>query len=391
MVAASTLLSLSLVSQTWSRAAQAALHADPFLCFDAPDTIPPRTYERLSMLLRTLAARPDLARSVRCLDLGLYTTRCQTEARVDRRRVSQLSIDLVRAAPALHALSLPFVTQADKPHLVDALRSLDCLQTLTIGEGTSSPDPWVINVDIGIKDQWGCARWFRGDFVPLCRHWPRLRKVNLQARLRNRDKDDVVGVPWRLEAFELSLHRHGRLGFAQLDLLLHGCRAATLRHLHVKEHQLAEGALENILSTYGSGLTSLTTLTADHFSHHNALFPTIAESCPALETLYLATPVYDLLANLRDLLRLPRLRELTLATAVAPVVPPVDLVARLAEVIGSGPSLSAIAIAPGTHHVIDRMNTIYFTRALAETSKALHRGDGTGWIRLAVLPSWGPV
>lgn len=386
-VAAETFLSLSLVSRTWSNAAQAALHADPFLSFDAPDTVLPRTFERLSKLLRTLEERPDLARSVRRLDLSLYSTRCQTEARIDRRRISRLSVELVLACPALQTLSLPFVTQADKPHLVDALRQLGLLQTLIIGEGTSSPDPWVINVDIGIKDQWGCARWFREDFLALCRSWPRLRKLVLEARLRNRDKDDAVGIAWQLESFELSLLRHGRLPFRQVDLLLSGCRQGSLRHLNVKEHQLAEGALGEIVEHFGAGLKSLTTLTADHFTRHDGLFANIAAHCPSLERLHLATPVYDLLGCLETLLQLPHLSELTLATVVAPQVPPVNLIARLVETVGNSRSLRSLTLAPGTHHVVDRINTIFLARALSEAGHEMR--EAAPEVSLTILPSWG--
>ncbi|GAA5984443.1 hypothetical protein JCM10908_003348 [Rhodotorula pacifica] len=388
-VAASTLLSLSLVCRTWSAAAQSALHHDPFLSFDAPDMIPPRTYERLSALLRTLTARPDLSRSVRKFDLGCYTTRCQTEARVDRRRVSRLSVDLVAACPALKSLSLPFVTQADKPYLIDALRNLSLLETLIIGEGTSSPDPWVINVDIGIKDAWGCARWFREDFVTLSKDWPRLRRLVLEARVRNRDKDNEQGVPWELEEFELSLQRHGRLAFRQIDLLLVGCRSGSLRRLVVKEHQLADAALAQIVETYGSNLTHLTTLTADHFTRHDELFPAIAAFCPSLRHINLSTPVYNFLACFRHLLQPPQLRSLTLSTVVAPATTPSDLASEVVALLQQHPNLKRLVIAPGTHHVADRGHTAVFARALAEASRTLvSRGSKTS---LTLLPTWGPV
>ncbi|KWU41836.1 hypothetical protein RHOSPDRAFT_36604 [Rhodotorula sp. JG-1b] len=388
-VAASTLLSLSLVSRSWAAAAQSALHHDPFLSFDAPDTVCPRTFERLSALLQTLVARPDLSRSVRKFDLGCYTTRCQTEARVDRRRVSKLSVDLVAASPALKSISLPFVTQADKPYLIDALRKLELLETLIIGEGTSSPDPWVINVDIGIKDAWGCARWFREDFVALSGHWPRLRRLVLEARVRARDTDDEHGVPWELEEFRLDLQRHGRLGFRHVDLLLAGSRNGSLKRFHVKEHQLADDALAQVVEHYGSNLKSLTTLTADHFTRHDELFSAIAAFCPSLRCVHLSTPVYDLLPCLRHLLQLPRLRRLTLATVLAPATCSPDLDAELVALVHNAPSLEELNIALGTHHVTDRGNTIAFARVLAEASRTLASSHSKA--TLTLLPTWGSM
>ncbi|GAA5878719.1 hypothetical protein JCM3774_000485 [Rhodotorula dairenensis] len=387
-VAASSLLSLSLVSRTWSAAAQSALHRDPFLSFDAPDTVPPRTFDRLAALLRTLTARPDLSRSVREFDLGCYTTRCQTEARVDRRSVSKLSVDLVQACPALKSLSLPFVSQADKPYLIDALRHLVLLETLVIGEGTSSPDPWVINVDIGIKDAWGCARWFREDFVTLANYWPRLRRLRLQARVRGRDQDDLNGVPWALEEFELSLQRHGRLPFRHVDLLLAGCRTGSLQRLRVREHQLADGALAQVLEHYGSRLSHVTTSTADLFTRHDELFPTIAAFCPSLRVLHLSTPVYDLVPCLRHLLQPARLRHLTLSTVMAPANWPPDLASDLVGLLQLHPTLELIEVAPGTHHVMQRGNTIAFSRLLAEASRMLASAGARA--KLTILPTWGP-
>ncbi|GAA5963158.1 hypothetical protein JCM8115_001039 [Rhodotorula mucilaginosa] len=386
-VAASTLSSLSLVSRSWMAAAQNALHHDPFLSFDAPDTIAPRTFERLSALLRTLVARPDLSRSVRKFDLGCYTTRCQTEARVDRRRVSKLSVDLVAACPALKSISLPFVTQADKPYLIDALRKLDLLETLIIGDGTSSPDPWVINVDIGIKDAWGCARWFREDFVALSGHWPRLRRLILEARVRTRDQDDEHGVPWELEEFRLDLQRHGRLAFRQVDLLLAGSRNGSLRRLHVKEHQLADDALAQLIEYYGSNLVSLTTLTADHFTGHDELFPAIAAFCPSLRFVHLSTPVYDLLPCLQHLLRSSKLQRITLATVIAPARSSPDLAAEVVTLVQNAPNLEELNIALGTHHVTDRGNTIAFARVLADASRTLASSGSKATLNL--LPTWG--
>jgi hypothetical protein len=64
------------------------------------DEIASRTFERLSALLRTLVARPDLSRSVRKFDLGCYTwCRADWAAAIHDRETSE-SDERVEAATA---------------------------------------------------------------------------------------------------------------------------------------------------------------------------------------------------------------------------------------------------------------------------------------------------
>ncbi|BGP51169.1 F-box/LRR-repeat protein 6 [Rhodotorula kratochvilovae] len=315
-VASSTLRSLSLVSRTWSAAAQCALYRDPWLSFDAPDRVPPRTFARLEALLRTLVARPDLARGVQTLDAGRYTTRCQTEAKVDRQRVSRLSVALVAACPSLRALSLPFVTQADKGDLIAAMKGLSLLETFILGTGASAADdPWLINVDIAIKDAWGTAQWWRSDLRLLASHWPHLRRLVLQARVRGRDGDE--GVPWALKAFDLALVRSAKLSFAYLDTLLAGCRSAgSLRSLTLCEHQFEPGALVAFIEAFGAGVEVLRTTTADKVTRNDALVQALPRACPRLRVLALETPIGDIRAALSSLGVLERLQSLALSSLV---------------------------------------------------------------------------
>lgn len=285
------------------------------------------------------------------------------------------------------------MTEADKPDLIDALRNLGLLESLVIGEATASPDPRVVtDVDSRIEDACGGAHWFQEDFVPLAeRHWPRLRRLSLHAPIRSRDSDDAQGVPWVLEEFELNLHRHGRLPFRQIDLLLAGCRrTGSLRRLRVREHQLTERTLVRVIEHYGSHLSHLTTATPDLFTRDDLLFPTIAAFCPALRVLHLSTPVYDLVSCLRHLLQpaAVRLRHLTLATVLAPAHCPPDLAHDVLHLVQHHPTLELVELGPGTHHVTDRARTIAFARRLADVSRNLASAGVKA--RLAIWPTWGP-
>ncbi|GAA6044022.1 hypothetical protein JCM8097_004305 [Rhodosporidiobolus ruineniae] len=314
-VASSTLRSLCFTSRAWCAAAQPVLHSDPYLSFDAPDRVPPRTFQRLQHLLRTLKERPDLAAQVRRFDLGKYTAQAAKEA--DRRSVSPLSIKLVRVCSNLRWLSIPFVTQLDKADLIAALHQLDSLEEFNYGEGATVVDPWVVNVDIAIKDQWGTALWTRSDFAALAPSWPCLRRLVLQARVRGLERDTAV-IPWQLEHVELSLLKNHKLSFPYLDRLLSHTRSSspTLRHLVLKEHQLHPPDLLELIEAYGAGLVSLSTSTADHFTRNDALFSTISSSCPNLVSLRLGSPVYDLPFVLHELSPLSALRRLTLDTVL---------------------------------------------------------------------------
>ncbi|GAA5965239.1 hypothetical protein JCM21900_003394 [Sporobolomyces salmonicolor] len=321
VIATRALLSLCLVSHSWLVVAQPALYHSPYFSFDAPDTTPPRTYSRLSSFLATLVSRPDLAKTVRAFELGTYTARCQAEAKVDRRLVSRMSLELVRTCANLREVSFPFVTMMDKSDLVLALRRLENLEAFTFGEGASTVDPWVINVNPAILDEWGSARWTMDDFRSLGQCWPRLRRVVLQARVRVLDRpDEREHVGWQLECFELALIRNAKVGISYLDRLLSGSRTS-LRRLTLKEHQIHSADLVQLLETYGPMLEHLATSSADQHHPNLPLLEAIATHCPRLRVLELGSPVHDLLPTLTTLALLPNLHHLTLGALYATALP----------------------------------------------------------------------
>ncbi|GAA6012791.1 hypothetical protein JCM10207_005361 [Rhodosporidiobolus poonsookiae] len=314
-VSSATLLSLTRVSRAWRSAAQSALFRDPYLSFDAPDRIEPRTHARLQDLNRTLLNRLDLAAAVAAFDLGSFTSRCLTEAKVDRRLVSRTSIELVRACPKLRHLSLPFVVKADKADLLAALRTCCSLTSFTFGSGASVADFWVININPEAQEQWGTAVWTRGDFRSLAASWPSLKRVVLEARVRGREHEEPI--PWQLDTFELALLKSHKLRFSYLDKLLASSRP-TLRRLVLKEHQLHPPDLVLLIQEYGATLESLETTTSDRFRRNDAFANAIASACPNLRTLRLGTPIYDLEATLSLFSHLCSLKHLTLDTVLLP-------------------------------------------------------------------------
>ncbi|GAA5986010.1 hypothetical protein JCM11641_004900 [Rhodosporidiobolus odoratus] len=345
-IATANLHSLSLASRAWSLAAQPALFHSPYLSSDPLDRVEPRTYARLKSFLEAVQGRPDLAAAVRDFDAGKYTARCTTEAEVDRRLVSRLSIKLIQVCSNLRTLSLPFVTQADKYDLVVALRKLSSLEVVTIGEGAAISDPWVINVDIAIKDQWGTAVWTRDDMVTFANHWPRLRKVVLQVKLKGLTPDAVAPIPWQLEGFELALLKHGKVSFDYLDRLLSNTHSS-LRRLVLTEHQLDPDDLLHVFEAYGATLTALETTTANIYAPNKSLFSTIASSCPSLRFLRLGTPVYALSSCLLHLSELHHLSDLALDHILLQRLEGPTSV--LAAELRRFPRLRRLSLTPGYH------------------------------------------
>ncbi|GAA5900111.1 hypothetical protein JCM6882_002615 [Rhodosporidiobolus microsporus] len=348
VVSTATLLSLCRVSRAWCAAAQPALFRMPFLPFGSPDTTPPRTYSRLQSLLETLHRRPDLAALVRSFDLGRYTARCIAEVKVDRRLVSPLSIELVKACPNLREATVPFVVQAEKGSLVEALQRLSVLESFSLGEGVSIVDPWVVNVDIAVKDSWGTAVFTRRDLAALAQSWPLLRRFILQARVRGLDADEVI--PWELESFELSLLKNFKLSFPYLDKLLSNCRTtSSLRRLIVREHQLHPTDLVQLVEAYGDSLEVVETFTANRFAPNEPLLAAIAASCPNLRRLRLGTPLYDLPSALHHLSQLPKLRWIALDTVLCNPRGEEATSTGVAEQVRAFPALRYLSFAPGCH------------------------------------------
>jgi hypothetical protein len=259
-------------------------------------------------------------------------------------------VQLVAACTNLRTLSVPFVTQVDKPDLLVALHSLSSLNSFTFGEGATTETPWVVNVDVDIKDEWGTAVWTRGDFAELASSWKSLRRFVLEARIRVPDKDPVI--PWqRLESFKLALIKNVKVSFSYLDKLLSTCRTTnSLRHLSLKEHQLLPSDLIPLLEAYGASLETLETTTADRFTSNDALFSTLSSSCPNLHSLRLGTPIYDLPLVFNELSQLPHLRRLTLDTVLLQRFEGTSCPTRsLAEQLRRFPQLKRLSLCPGYH------------------------------------------
>ncbi|GAA5824642.1 hypothetical protein JCM11251_005287 [Rhodosporidiobolus azoricus] len=341
-----TLLSLCRVSRAWCSAAQPALFRNPFLPFGSPDTTPPRTYHRLHSLLDTLRRRPDLAACIRSFDYGRYTSRCVAEVNLDRRLVSPLSVELVRACPNLRDMTVPFVVQNEMASLIEAMRCLPSLESFTLGEGLSITDPWVVNIDVDVKDQWGTAVFTRADLAALATTWPHLRRFVLQTRVRGFDDDEPI--PWQLGSFELSLLKNVKLSFPYLNKLLSNCGiTSSLRHLVLKEHQLHPPDLVLLVETYGASLKVLETTTSDEFTPNDPFLQAVGSSCPNLRRLRFGAPIYDLPFALHTLSKLSHLRILTLGLVICQ--PFEHGYIGLAEQVERFPALVRLSIIP-THH-----------------------------------------
>ncbi|ORY88339.1 hypothetical protein BCR35DRAFT_351146 [Leucosporidium creatinivorum] len=302
-----TYLSLALVSSSWREPAQLHLFRRPYLPSPplsnspSPSLNPLRTYPRLVLLKETLQSHPHLAASVQSLSLGLWTTNIKREAAHDRRLSSHLAVEILKLCPSLcpnlRELSWPGVVRFDKAEAAQALRHLPGIEVLHFGEGSqkSDADPWIINLDAAVREEWGSARWSIKEVGEMMEHWPRLRKVVLGERMTSRSEGEAgeystdVGWNCELKSFELALGRHSALPKGELRRLLRGSKES-LRHLKVTEHQLLPGELIDYLSTAGSRLTHLSTNTNDLHTLSD-LLPPIELHCNSLRYLSIGSIV----------------------------------------------------------------------------------------------------
>ncbi|GAA5899966.1 uncharacterized protein JCM6883_006050 [Sporobolomyces salmoneus] len=341
------LLSLCLVSHSFLSIAQPVLYRSPFLSFDPPDTTPPgRTYYRIAQLLKTLTKRPDLTRRVKRLEsLGRWSTRCLSEGVPNRKEVSKVMLELVRTVIArggtnLRVLSFPFVTASDKGEFLAILSSHrqeeddheetddwreggDRIEEILFGEGGAfepSMDPWVINLDQQVREEWGVARFTINDFRRLYNHeggtLRGVKKFRLMARLRVEDpledddelideeggRQDEEKFEFRLEQFELNLLRNSKLSFNYLDRLLRSSRD-TLTTLILKEHQFrSPSTLYRFLEAYGMNLRVLRTASSNQYDDNRPLLETIVRSCQNLRSLTIGSPTRNALGDALELL-----------------------------------------------------------------------------------------
>ncbi|SCV69612.1 BQ2448_2632 [Microbotryum intermedium] len=311
-----TLSSLSLASKSWGAPAQKALHSSPYLS----PTVKRHVYERMLILHMTLTQRPDIASAVRSLHLGEWTSRARTEAKIDRRHVSKLSIDMIGLCPHLTFLDLPGVTHTDASDLHLALAELGSIKSFSYGDGHAGEEPWIINYSPEIRAVWGTAPLYFDELAKLvgpsapmpprldqqvekdesdfgassAACWPHLEHLKLRARLRSRHHDDGSTLSCQLHSLTVALHRHSKTTYPELSRVL-SCSQTTLTRLDIVEHQIPPGDLVRLLESHGSLLTDLRTTTANQFRLSDLVKP-IARCCPDLRRLELGSYVDALYA-----------------------------------------------------------------------------------------------
>ncbi|KDE08173.1 hypothetical protein MVLG_01653 [Microbotryum lychnidis-dioicae p1A1 Lamole] len=306
-----TLSSLSLASKLWGTPAQKALHSSPYLS----PTAKKHVYERMSMLHASLSQRLDLASAVRSIHLGNWTSRARTEAKIDRRHISKLSIEMIGLCPNLTFLDLPGVTHVDASDLHLALAKLSSIKSFSYGDGHAGEEPWIINYNPEIRAIWGTAPLYFDELAklvgpstpvtPRLDHqveedepevftpespkpsWPHLKHLTLRARLRSRQREEDSALSCQLESLTIAFGQHAKTSYPELAQILSNSQT-TLTRLDIIEHQILPGDLVRFLESYGSYLTDLRTTTSNQYRLSQLVKP-IARSCPALKRLELGS------------------------------------------------------------------------------------------------------
>jgi len=228
---------------------------------------------------------------------------------------------LIGLCERVEKLDVPFVVESDKGRLMTIFTDNERwneVREVRFGNGYQVRDPWVVNVDQGVMDQWGQAKWYISDFGQLSRkNWTRVNRFELNARLRVRDppdeEDEEEKLGFELESFELNLSKNEKLSFLYLSRFL-SSSLSTLTSLTLKEHQLQlpPTQFELLLRTYGSKLESLETTSSNQFDDNLPLIHCISASCPSLTSLSIGSRVNHLLPTLQLLSFLPSLETLVL-------------------------------------------------------------------------------
>jgi len=226
----------------------------------------------------------------------------------------------------LKILSFPFLTMSDKEEFLKVLsspppsskpaddnddESISVIEEILFGEGGAyepSNDPWVINLDQTVREEWGVAKFTMKDFKRLRDRWKNLKRFRLMAKLKVEDpleEDDEllgdVGVSllqdgkeeqeeeekfeFEVEEFELNLLKNSKLSFNYLDRFLRRS-IETLTTLILKEHQFSNpSTLYHFLTVYGKTLTTLKTCSSNPWDDNYKLLETISQSCGNLRVL----------------------------------------------------------------------------------------------------------
>lgn len=311
----------------WNHTTQRYLHRAP--SFPQPPSTPHRptptsresslvsTHRRVELLHRTLASRPDLAEGVKILDcMGSWSYNMKEEATVDRKEISSVQLRLLSLCPNLVSLDYPGVTIADASQLEDIVGSLGRLETLVMGDGLNNRDPWIVNVDMDIRDAYGSAEGSMESLGRIVSRLGKLQSLRIGAALLDggdtSSKADA-GLSCALTGFTLCLAQHYRVDASYFGRILAGSRRS-LRKLVVAEHQILPGELATVLGEFGGGLEQLTVVASEYFK--SKISNTLSDSrndLPHLRSLELATKFVLTAANFDLLAQLPSLTRLRLS------------------------------------------------------------------------------
>lgn len=225
---------------------------------------------------------------------------------------------MLRKCSNVQVLNFPGVTNSHSGELERVLLSLERVEELRFGEGVDGDDPWIINLDPAIRDQFGTARWGFEQMKRISEspNWSKLRVLRLTSRIRSPplgSQTAFEGVG--LEEFDWGVKRGTPVNSDYLMRILKGCKEKkTLKKLKVMEHQIMLGGLSTILEEVGENLQELHVGTKDRFSFTGILENGIVGNCPNLLRLTLETPL-DLNQDAFSLLSLlPTLEEVELRT-----------------------------------------------------------------------------
>ena len=327
--------------------------------------------------MRTLESRKDLRDKVRDLyGLGGWGKRCLSEGVPDRRVISQIMLRLIGLCERVEKLDVPFVVESDKGRLMSIFNNerWNEVREVRFGSGYQVKDPWVVNVDQGVMDQWGQAKWYISDFGQLCQNWRRVKRFELNARLRVRDpQEDEEGekLGFQLKGFELNLSKNEKLSFLYLNRFL-SSSLSTLTSLNLKEHQLLPPSTQfELLRTYGSNLESLETTSSNQFDDNLPLTHCISASCPSLTSLSIGSRVNHLFPTLQLLSFLPSLETLILKS-----VHSLELdKGRLEDCLFGFPKLKRLVCEPSHANVEDGLRQ---DREVAEEFRRLNGREKEG-------------
>jgi len=244
--------------------------------------------------------------------LGGWGKRCLSEGIPERRKISKIMIRLCGLCQRVEKVDVPFIVEADKGDLMRVFKTWREVEEVRYGTGYEVRDPWIVNVDQRVMDEWGSAKWYIEDFGELSnQEWRGVKRFELNQRLRIRDEEGEK-LGFELEEFSLNLTKNSKLSFAYLSNYL-SSSISTLTSLSLREHQLSSpSTLFQVVRTCGQTLKILETTSSNQFDSNLDLVHCISASCPSLLHLSLGSRVDHLFPTLSLLSFLPSLQTLHL-------------------------------------------------------------------------------